>query len=167
VKIKITVFWDVAPCSLVEWFRRFEKTCFLHLQCERGRFKSTRSQNQESRDPAVTIITFCTYKEMFCGIINNFTNGRSNECNSSVCILVHACSYHRRQKSSASTRQTGLRAHGSPHSVFSNIFPLVSCDVIIFGLNASNLHCMFYFNFDFYQPKGNCHYYVVNFMSAK
>jgi len=167
VNIKITVFRDVAPCSLVEWFRRFERTCFLHLQYERGSFKNTPSQNLESRDPAVNSITFCTYKEIHCGIINHFTNGRSNVWNSCVCILVHAYSYHRRQKSSASTGQTGLRAHGSPHSVFSHIFPLVSCDVIIFGLNASNLHCMFYFNFDFYQPKGNCHYYVVNCISAK
>jgi hypothetical protein len=100
----------------------------------------------------------CTYKY----IINNFTNGRSNEWNSCVCISVHACSYHRRQQSSATTRHTGLRPHDSPHCVFSNIFPLVSCVVVIFGLNASSLHCMVYFIFDFCQPQGNCHYYTVN-----
>ena len=108
----------------------------------------------------------CMYKKMYRGIINNFKNGRSNEWNICVCIPFHAYSYHRRQKSSASTRQTGLRAHDSRHSLFSN-FLLVSCDVIIFGLNASKLQCMFYFNFDFYQPKGNCHYYVVNCRSAE
>jgi len=57
VNIKITVFWDVAPCSLLEWFRRFERTCCLHLQGKRGMFKSTQSQDQEYRDPAVTCFT--------------------------------------------------------------------------------------------------------------
>jgi len=159
----------VAPCSLVEWSRHFGRTCCLYLQCERGSFKSTQSRNKKYRDLAVTCVAalYRTCKEMYCGIINNFTNDQSNEWNSCVCIPVHASSYHRRQNSSASTRQTGLRSHDSPHSVFSNIFPLVSCEVIIFGLSASNLHCMFYFTFDFYEPKGNCHYYIVNCTSTK
>jgi hypothetical protein len=29
-KTKMPVFWDVAPCSLVEINRRFRSTCFLH-----------------------------------------------------------------------------------------------------------------------------------------
>jgi hypothetical protein len=29
---KMTVFWDVAPCSLVEVYRRFRGACFLHHQ---------------------------------------------------------------------------------------------------------------------------------------
>jgi hypothetical protein len=32
VLVKITVFWDVAPCSLVEVYRRFRGTCCLHHQ---------------------------------------------------------------------------------------------------------------------------------------
>jgi hypothetical protein len=28
--VKTTVFWDVAPCSLVEIFRRFRGACCLH-----------------------------------------------------------------------------------------------------------------------------------------
>jgi hypothetical protein len=31
-KNKITVFWDVAPCSLVEVYRRFRGACCLHHQ---------------------------------------------------------------------------------------------------------------------------------------
>jgi hypothetical protein len=32
---KITVFWDVAPCSLIEVYRRFIGACCLHHQGER------------------------------------------------------------------------------------------------------------------------------------
>jgi hypothetical protein len=30
--IKMTVFWDVAPCSLVDVYRRFTGDCCLHVQ---------------------------------------------------------------------------------------------------------------------------------------
>jgi hypothetical protein len=32
VVMKMTVFWDVAPCSLVEIYRRFRDACCLHHQ---------------------------------------------------------------------------------------------------------------------------------------
>jgi hypothetical protein len=32
VSMKITVFWDVAPCSLVEVYRYFRGACCLHHQ---------------------------------------------------------------------------------------------------------------------------------------
>jgi hypothetical protein len=32
LKMKMTLFWDVAPCSLVETDRRFRGTCCLHHQ---------------------------------------------------------------------------------------------------------------------------------------
>lgn len=167
MNIKIIVFWYVAPCSLVEWFTHFGRTCCLHLQYERRSFKvhSLRIKNIVILQLPVSL--FCTCKEMYCGIISNFTNGRSNEWNSCVCITVHAYSYHRRHHSSATNKQTGLRAHDNPHYVFFSIFPLVSCDVIIFGLNVSNFHCMFYCRFGFSQPQGNCRCYIVNCTSAK
>jgi hypothetical protein len=28
---KITIFWDVTPSSMEDHYRRFEKTCCLHL----------------------------------------------------------------------------------------------------------------------------------------
>ena len=31
-QIKIMALWDVTPCSLVERYQRFERTCCLHLQ---------------------------------------------------------------------------------------------------------------------------------------
>jgi hypothetical protein len=31
-KMKITVFWDVSKCSLVQNYQRFRETCYLHLQ---------------------------------------------------------------------------------------------------------------------------------------
>jgi hypothetical protein len=30
--LKMTVFWDVAPCNLVEVYRRFRGACCLHQQ---------------------------------------------------------------------------------------------------------------------------------------
>jgi hypothetical protein len=30
--VRMTVFWDVAPCSLVEVYRRFRNACYLHHQ---------------------------------------------------------------------------------------------------------------------------------------
>jgi hypothetical protein len=30
--MKITAFWDVTPCSLVEVYRLFGGTCYVHLQ---------------------------------------------------------------------------------------------------------------------------------------
>jgi hypothetical protein len=30
--LKMTVFWDVAPCNLVEIYRHFTGTCCLHHQ---------------------------------------------------------------------------------------------------------------------------------------
>jgi hypothetical protein len=30
--VKMTSFWDVPPCSLVEVYRRFRGACFLHLR---------------------------------------------------------------------------------------------------------------------------------------
>jgi hypothetical protein len=32
IKLKMTVFWDVAPRSLVEAYRRFKGACYLHHQ---------------------------------------------------------------------------------------------------------------------------------------
>jgi hypothetical protein len=32
--MKMTVFWDVAPCSLVEVYQRFGGACFLTLMME-------------------------------------------------------------------------------------------------------------------------------------
>jgi hypothetical protein len=32
LKVKMAVFWDVAPCSLVEVYRRFRGACCLHHQ---------------------------------------------------------------------------------------------------------------------------------------
>jgi hypothetical protein len=49
VNIKITVFWDVEPFSLVVWFRCLGRTCYLHLQGERGAFKSIVSESRISR----------------------------------------------------------------------------------------------------------------------
>jgi hypothetical protein len=31
-KVKMTVFWDVAPCSLIKVYRRFKCACCLHHQ---------------------------------------------------------------------------------------------------------------------------------------
>jgi hypothetical protein len=33
--MKMTVFWDIAPCSLVEVYRRFRGACCLHHQGDR------------------------------------------------------------------------------------------------------------------------------------
>jgi hypothetical protein len=35
--MKVTIFWDFAPCSLVEAYRRFRGACFLHRQGTRFR----------------------------------------------------------------------------------------------------------------------------------
>jgi succinate dehydrogenase/fumarate reductase cytochrome b subunit len=35
--MKMTVFWDVAPCSLVETDKRFRGACCLHHQVNGGR----------------------------------------------------------------------------------------------------------------------------------
>jgi hypothetical protein len=37
--MKITDFWDVAPCSLVEVYRRFRGACCLHHQGDDGCIK--------------------------------------------------------------------------------------------------------------------------------
>jgi hypothetical protein len=33
-RMKMTVFWDVAPCSLIEVYRRFRGACCLHHQVD-------------------------------------------------------------------------------------------------------------------------------------
>jgi hypothetical protein len=32
IKFKISVYWDVTPCSLAESYQRSEETCRLHIQ---------------------------------------------------------------------------------------------------------------------------------------
>jgi hypothetical protein len=36
--IKMAVFWDVAPCSLVEIDRRFRSSCYIHHQGQHSMF---------------------------------------------------------------------------------------------------------------------------------
>jgi hypothetical protein len=45
--MKIAVFWVVAPCSLVEVYRRFTGACCIHHQ---GDHKTTRRNNPEDSD---------------------------------------------------------------------------------------------------------------------
>ena len=33
--MKLTVFWNLTPCSLVETYQHSAGTCYLHLQCRR------------------------------------------------------------------------------------------------------------------------------------
>jgi hypothetical protein len=55
--MKKTVFWDVAPCSLVEVFWRFRGACCLHHQGDSTRLHGARSQ-KTSHLQAVCLFTF-------------------------------------------------------------------------------------------------------------
>jgi hypothetical protein len=45
VSLKMAVFWDVAPCSLVEVYRRFRGAYCLHHQGGDGKSKQTTRRN--------------------------------------------------------------------------------------------------------------------------
>jgi hypothetical protein len=51
---KMTVFWDVAPCSLLEIDRRFRGACCLHDRCDDGGSKHLWNIGQFLRDCTAT-----------------------------------------------------------------------------------------------------------------
>jgi hypothetical protein len=53
VNIKITVFWDITPCSLIDIYRYFGETCFLRIQSIQRRKHLSNRRHTFSRLPHV------------------------------------------------------------------------------------------------------------------
>jgi hypothetical protein len=58
--MKMTVFWDVAPCSLVEIYRRFRGACPLHHQRDESSvdFYQTTRRNITEDSHQFTVFSF-------------------------------------------------------------------------------------------------------------
>jgi hypothetical protein len=59
--MKMAVFWDVAPCSMVDTNRRFGGVCCLHHQGHRRRWVPTGPHGATSQKTAIFILllTYC------------------------------------------------------------------------------------------------------------